>query len=252
MNKQEALYNYTLRLADDTLIIGHRVSEWCGKGPILEEDIALTNISLDLIGQATLLFEYLAEFNEDGKSSDDIAFIRHANEYKNVLLCEQPNGDFGQTIVRQFLYSSFAQIFYRELMKSKDAKLAAIAEKSLKEVKYHVKHSAEWIIRLGDGTEESHKRVQESIDYLWKYKNELFFTDEVDTLMIAEGIAPDIKEFENEYNTFINHILSEATLEIPTHGWEQKGGRTGVHTEHLGFILAELQYMQRAYPNMEW
>ncbi|MGB0934342.1 MAG: 1,2-phenylacetyl-CoA epoxidase subunit PaaC [Lishizhenia sp.] len=252
MNKEEAIYNYALRIADDTLIIGHRVSEWCGKGPILEEDIALTNISLDLIGQATLLFEYLAEFNNDGKTSDDIAFIRHANEYKNVLLCEQPNGDFGQTIVRQFLYSSFAQILYRELTKSSNERLAAIAEKSLKEVKYHVKHAAEWMIRLGDGTEESHRRVKESLEHLWKYKDELFYTDQVDDLLIAEGIVPNMKDFQEEYNAFVQQILSEATLEVPTHGWKQNGGRTGVHTEHLGFILAELQYMQRAYPNMEW
>ena len=215
MDKQEAIYKYALRLADDTLIIGHRVSEWCGKGPILEEDIALTNISLDLIGQATLLFEYLAEVNEEGKSSDDIAFIRHANEYCNVLLCEQPNGDFGQTIVRQFLYSSFAQILYRELAKSKNQKLSAIAEKSLKEVKYHVKHAAEWMIRLGDGTEESHQRVQESLDHLWKYKNELFYTDEVEAILIKEGVAPSMKDFQEEYNTFIQHIINEATLEVP-------------------------------------
>lgn len=252
MDSKESLYKYILRLADDTLIIGHRVSEWCGKGPILEEDIALTNISLDLIGQATLLFEYLAEFQKDGKSSDDIAFVRHANEYTNLLLCEQPNGDFGQTIVRQFLYSSFTQILYRELMKSKDEKLAAIAEKSLKEVKYHVKHTAEWMIRLGDGTEESHERVQSSLNHIWKYKNELFFTDEVDTQMVENGIAPNIQDFKQEYESFVSNILQVATLEIPTHGWEQKGGRTGVHTEHLGYILAEMQFMQRAYPNMEW
>lgn len=252
MTKQEALFEYTLRIADDTLILGHRLSEWCGHGPILEEDIALTNLSLDLIGQATELYQYAAQVEGKGKTEDDLAFLRIEREYKNVLLVEQTNGDFGKTIVRQFLFDHFQKLLFERLIDSKETQLAAIAEKSLKEVLYHVKHSSEWVIRLGDGTEESHNRVQDSVYDLSRFIEELFYQDEVDALLIKEGIAVDVAVFKADYYSAIEKVLSEATLSLPEKRWQLDGGRKGIHSEHLGFLLAELQYMQRAYPNMEW
>lgn len=252
MNKQEALFEYTLRMADDSLILGHRVSEWCGHGPILEEDIALTNIALDLVGQATNLLEYAATVEAAGRNADDLAFLRYDRDYRNALLVEQKNGDFGDTIARQFFFDVFRKSFFEALMKSADANLAGIAEKSLKETKYHLKHSSEWMIRLGDGTEESHERIQKSVDTLWRYTEELFFTDEVDELLLAENIAVDMTPLKAAWKTYVGEILTEATITIPSHSWQQAGGRKGVHSEHLGYLLAEMQYMQRAYPGMEW
>lgn len=252
MTKQEALFEYVLRKADDTLILGHRLSEWCGHGPVLEEDIALTNLALDLIGQATELYQYAAEVENKGRNEDDLAFLRLEREYKNVLLVEQTNGDFGKTIVRQFLFDHFQSLLYERLMNSADEQIAAIAEKSIKEVKYHLKHSSEWVIRLGDGTEESHNRVQESVTDLSRYIEELFYQDEVDEILIKEGIAVDTASFKEEYYNNINAVLSEATLSLPEKMWQLDGGRKGVHSEHLGLLLAELQYMQRTYPGMEW
>src|SRR5690554_1239493 len=191
MTKQEALFEFLLRKADDSLIIGHRLSEWCGHGPILEEDIALTNIALDLIGQATEIYKYAASVENKGRDEDDLAFLRLEHEYKNVLLVEQTNGNFGRTIVRQFFFDHFEVLLYEELLNSMDEHIAAIAAKTLKEVKYHLTHSSEWMIRLGDGTEESHNRVQESVSSLYKYVDELFYQDEVDTLLIKEGIIPN-------------------------------------------------------------
>ena len=247
-----ALTTYTLRIADDSLILGHRVSEWCGHGPILEEDIALTNIALDLIGQATSLLEYAASTEGKGRSADDLAFLRYEKHYTNALLVEQPNGDFGQTIVRQWLFDTFRLFFYEALRHSKDEQLAAIAEKSLKETKYHCKHSSEWVIRLGDGTEESNKRAQAAIDSLWRFADELFFQDETDQELIASGIAVDLVPLRALWMERIQHVLNEATLRLPENNWTQKGGRTGNHSEHLGYLLTEMQYMQRAYPGMEW
>ena len=246
------LYKYILRIADDSLILGQRQSEMCGHGPILEEDIAQTNIALDLIGQATALFEYAATFTNGEKSSDDIAFLRFDREYSNLLLVEQPNGDFGQTIVRNWIFDTFRVLFFEELTKSKDTQLAAIAEKSLKETRYHWKHSSEWLIRLGDGTEESHNRTQDALNRLWKYSDEVFYMDEIEKELIEQGIAVDLNTIRQKFNDKINYVLSESTLTLPTNDWKQSGGRLGKHTEHLGFILAEMQYMQRAYPGMEW
>lgn len=252
MTKQEALFNFLLRKADDSLILGHRLSEWCGYGPILEEDIALTNIALDLIGQSTELFKYAAKVEGKGKTEDDLAFMRIEREYKNILLVEQTNGDFGKTIVRQFLFDHFELLFYEGLTKSKDEHVSAIAEKTLKEIKYHLKHSSEWVIRLGDGTLESNERVQKSVTFLARFIEEMFYQDEVDDILIKEGIIPDSKLFRNEFYKNINTILTEATLELPKENWQLEGGRKGVHSEHLGYILTELQYMQRTYPGMEW
>jgi ring-1,2-phenylacetyl-CoA epoxidase subunit PaaC len=246
------LYTYTLRIADDSLILGQRLSEWCGHGPILEEDIALTNIALDLIGQATTLFEYAASVQNEGKTADDLAFLRYEHDYKNALLVEQPNGDFGQTMVRQWLFDTFRVLFYDALQHSSDTQLAAIAEKSLKETKYHCKHSSEWIIRLGDGTDESHTRTQAALDQLWRYSEELFFMDETDQAMIEAKVGVDLATLRPLWLERIQEVVREATLTIPTNNWKQQGGRLGKHTEHLGFLLADLQYMQRAYPGMEW
>lgn len=252
MTTQEALYEYLLRRADDTLILGHRLSEWCGHGPVLEEDIALTNLALDLIGQSTEFFQYAAKVENKGKTEDDLAFLRIEREYKNLLLVEQTNGDFGKTVTRSFFFDHFQLLLFERLQHSKDEQLAAIAEKSLKEVKYHVKHNSEWMIRLGDGTEESHSRVQESVTDLSRFIDELFYQNEVDHLLIKEGIAVDTTAFKSEYDANIKRVLDEATLSLPEKKWQLEGGRKGVHSEHLGFLLAELQYMQRTYPGMEW
>lgn len=247
-----ALFEYVLRLGDDSLILGQRMSEWCGHGPILEEDIAMTNIALDLIGQATNLLNYAGEVEGKGRSGDDLAFLRFDREYKNLLLVEQPNDDFGVTMMRQFLFDAYRKPLFEALQSSKDPQLAAIAEKSLKETKYHLKHSSEWIIRLGDGTEESKRRVQDALDTLWRYSSELFYSDEVDVELTQKGILPDLSSVYDEWNKIVHDVLNEATLVIPTNNWKHEGGRKGMHSEHLGHILAEMQYMQRAYPNMKW
>lgn len=246
------LFEYLVRLGDDSLILGHRLSEWCGHGPILEEDIAMTNIALDLIGQATSILKYAGEVEGKGRTEDDIAFLRFEREYRNALLVEQPNEDFGVTMMRQFLFDAFRKPLFEQLTKSSDAQLAAIAEKSLKETKYHLKHSAEWVIRLGDGTEESHNRVQNALNHLWRYTDELFFSNEVDADLKAKGVIFSSEELKDEWSKMVKDVLAEATLTIPTNGWQHDGGRKGLHSEHLGYILAELQYMQRAYPGMEW
>lgn len=250
--KNEALYKYLLRLGDDSLILGQRLAEWCGHGPILEEDIAMTNISLDLIGQAMNIYDYAVEIEGLGSDHDKIAMTRFEHEYVNVLLVEQPNGDFAQTMVRQFLFDAFRKPLYEKLQASNDKQLAAIAEKSLKETRYHLKHSSEWIIRMGDGTEESHRRAQDAIDLLWRYADELFFTDEVEAALTASGILPDLSDLKATWENTVNAIFTEATLSIPANNWKFGGGRLGRHSEHMGYILTELQYMQRAYPNLQW
>jgi ring-1,2-phenylacetyl-CoA epoxidase subunit PaaC len=246
------LFEYLLRLGDDSLIIGHRLSEWCGHGPILEEDIAMTNMALDFIGQATTILEYAGKVEGKGRDADALAFLRFEREYRNTLLVEQPNEDFGVTMVRQFLFDAFRKPLYEALTKSADEQVAAIAEKSLKETKYHLKHSSEWVIRLGDGTEESHEKAQYALDTLWRYTDELFFENEADTALQAQNIVPSLITIKAEWLKTVTAVLEEATLTIPQNGWQHKGGRTGLHSENLGYILAELQYMQRAYPNMKW
>jgi ring-1,2-phenylacetyl-CoA epoxidase subunit PaaC len=250
MNKN--LFEYLLRLGDDSLIIGHRLSEWCGHGPILEEDIAMTNIALDFIGQANSILEYAGKVEGQGRDADDLAFLRYEREYRNALLVEQSNEDFAVTMMRQFLFDAFRKPLYEALQNSSDEQIAAIAEKSLKETKYHLKHSSEWVIRLGDGTEESHNRAQYALDTLWRYTEELFFENEVDQTLQSANIVPSLIPIRAEWEKTVNEVLEEATLTIPQNGWVQKGGRTGLHSENLGYILAELQYMQRAYPNMKW
>jgi ring-1,2-phenylacetyl-CoA epoxidase subunit PaaC len=246
------LFEYILRLGDDSLILGHRLSEWCGHGPILEEDIAMTNIALDLVGQATNLLNYAGEVEGKGRNGDDLAFLRFDREYKNVLLVEQPNGDFAMTMMRQFLFDTYRKMLFERLQQATDETLAAIAEKSLKETKYHLKHSSEWIIRMGDGTDESHTRVQNALNTLWRYSSELFYTDETDRLLLEQGVLPDMSSIQLDWNKYVNQVFEEAGITIPSNNWKHEGGRIGMHSEHLGYILAELQFMQRAYPNMEW
>jgi ring-1,2-phenylacetyl-CoA epoxidase subunit PaaC len=249
---QEALFPYLLRLGDDSLILGQRLSEWCGHGPILEEDIALTNISLDLIGQATSILKYAGEVEGKGRTEDQLAFLRYENEYVNALLVEQPNGHFGDTILRQFFFDAFRKPLYERLLNSTDKQLSAIAEKSLKETRYHLKHSAEWVIRLGDGTEESHNKIQESVENLMRYTAELFYEDSVDEALQPHGIVCSLKEVKHEWDKTVKDVFHEATLKFPENNWKFDGGRQGRHSEHMGYILADMQYMQRAYPNMEW
>jgi ring-1,2-phenylacetyl-CoA epoxidase subunit PaaC len=243
---------YTLRLADSALVLGHRLSEWCGYAPMLEEDIALANIALDLIGQARALYAYAGEAEGEGRDEDKLAYLRDAGQYRNVLLVEQPNGDFAVTIARQFLYSAFMAPFWRALAASRDDMLAAIAAKAEKEAAYHLRHSAEWLIRLGDGTAESHARAQDALDELWTYTGELFEADTIEGGLIERGIAADPQALRAEWDEMVDEVLSQATLKRPAEQWMQTGGRTGRHSEHLGYILADLQFLQRAYPGATW
>jgi ring-1,2-phenylacetyl-CoA epoxidase subunit PaaC len=250
--QQSALFEYVLRMSDDSLILSQRLSEWCGHGPILEEDIALTNISLDLLGQAISLYDLAGELEGAGRNHDQLAYLRYENEYKNVLLVEQPNGDFAMTILRQFFFDAFRLPLYEALMQSPIEQLAAIAAKSVKETRYHLKHTSEWVIRLGDGTEESHQRAQDAIDHLWRYTNELFYENEIDQTLQAEGKVPSLAAIHTQWLSTVSEVLNEATLQIPANNWKFDGGREGRHSEHMGYLLSDLQYMQRAYPNMEW
>lgn len=252
MTTQQATYTYTLRLGDNALILGHRLSELCSKAPFIEEDLALTNISLDMIGRAQALLKYAADLEGKGNTDDDIAYRRAENNYYNHLITEQPNGDFAHTITRQLFVSVFEYLFYSELEKSKDETLAAIAKKVSKEVKYHMQHAVDWTIRLGDGTEESHKRMQTAINNLWMYTGELFEMDEVDMLLMGEGIAIDLIPVKAHWYNYIKLTLTEATLTLPEDLYMQTGSKKGIHTENLGHILSEMQYLQRAYPDAKW
>jgi ring-1,2-phenylacetyl-CoA epoxidase subunit PaaC len=249
---QTALCNYVLQLADTNLILGQRICEWCGHGPVLEQDIALSNIGLDLLGQTRSLYQYAAELQGAGKTEDDLAFLRSERQFKNLLLAEQPNGDFGYTIVRQFLYESFQQLLLKELKNSSNKHLAAIAEKSLIETNYHYKWSAEWVIRLGDGTEESKSRIQKSINEIWTYSGEMFIPSAEEQLLAQLGIIPDVSRLENAWMQKVKAVFEEATLTMPDPMYMQRGGKMGVHTEHLGYMLAEMQYLQRQYPGQTW
>jgi len=253
MTLTEAKFEYLLRLGDNALILGHRLSEWCGHGPILEQDIAITNIALDQVGQARSLLQYAGEVEGKGRNEDDLAYRRDVMEFRNVLLAEQPNEDFAYTIVRQFLFDAFNYLLYQGLTKSADEQIRAIAEKSLKEITYHLRYSSEWMIRLGDGTEESHSKMQQALDDLFIYSGELLEADKVDQQLQQAGIAPSLNAMKPAYDQKVTDILQEATLQQPEPKYMQSGGKDGsMHTEHLGFILAELQFVQRAYPNMEW
>jgi len=252
MTLQEAHLNYILQIGDNALILGQRLGEWCGHGPVLEQDIAITNIALDFMGQARSLMQYAAELENKGRDEDQIAFLRDANDFRNVLLVEQPNEDWAYTITRQFFFDVFNFYFHQALTQSTDKHLAAIAEKSLKEITYHLRYSSEWMIRLGDGTALSHEKMQNAVNDLWMFTGELTEMSEVDKIMLAEGIGVDLNIIKPLYDQKIKEILEEATLKKPADTWMQSGGKIGRHTEHLGYILADMQFMQRAYPNMKW
>ena len=245
------LLKYTLRIADSSLILAQRMSEWCSKGPTLEEDIALSNIALDLFGQANGFYEYAAHL-DGSRSIDDLAFKRNEREFFNHQLSEQENGNFGTTTVRNFLHDAFNFLFYTALSNSKDDTLAALATKSLKEVKYHLRHSRNWMIRLGDGTKESNTKTQKALEILWQYTGELFEMDEIDTKLLNTKIGVDNKALKSEWNKIVNTTLKEAKLKRPEDGYMATGGKKGMHTESLGFLLAEMQYLPRAYPNAKW
>jgi ring-1,2-phenylacetyl-CoA epoxidase subunit PaaC len=243
---------YALRRADDALILGHRLSEWCGHAPALEEDMALANMGLDLLGQARELYSYAAKIEAKGNDEDTFAYLRDVRQYRNLLLLEQPNGDFARTMARQFFYAAFADLYWRAMMKSGDATLAAIAAKSEKESAYHLRHSSEWMVRLGDGTEESHRRAQTAVDDLWAYTGEMFEVDESERALIERGVAVDPATLHPRWLKTVSGVMGEATLVLPESGWMQRGGRGGKHSEHLGHLLSELQSMQRTFPGATW
>jgi ring-1,2-phenylacetyl-CoA epoxidase subunit PaaC len=243
---------YALRRADDALILGHRLSEWCGHAPAMEEDMALANMGLDLLGQARELYSYAADVEGQGNDEDKFAYLRDVRQYRNLLLLEQPNGDFARTMARQFFYAAFADLYWRAMMKSSDATLAAIAAKSEKESAYHLRHSSEWMVRLGDGTEESHRRAQTAVDDLWAYTGEMFGVDESERALIERGVAVDPATLHPQWLATVSGVMAEATLAVPKSGWMQQGGRSGKHSEHLGHLLSELQSMPRTFPGATW
>lgn len=253
LTKQDALLEYLIRLADDRLILGHRLSEWCGHGPILEEDIALANIALDYIGHAASLYEYAVEIEDEGRHRDDLVYFRNDVEYKNLKLTELPKGDFGFTIARQFLFAAFSYFLYEQLSEVNDEQFAGMVQKHHKEVKYHLRHSREWVLRLGDGTEESHERIQNSFDDIWTYVGELFYQDEIDELLQSNNLAADTASFKSDWKKLVVDTLEEATLEVPDFDqFMVEGSRDGLHTEHLGHLLAEMQHLRRSYPEADW
>lgn len=246
------LFTYTLRLADNALVLGQRLSEWTGHGPFLEEDLALTNIALDTYGTATSLMEYAAQVENNGRDADALAFRRNEREYTNVLLVEQANGDYAKTILRQVLVDAYNVLFYTELAKSKDETLAGIAQKAIKEVTYHYRHSSSWVIRFGDGTEESHNRIQDALNELWRFSGELFEQDEVEDTLIKQGIAVDSKVFYAKWEKQLDELFAKATIKKPETAFMQTGGRKGIHTEHLGYMLSEMQTLPRMLPDAKW
>lgn len=248
----DAHYTYLLRLADNALVLGHRLTEWSSRAPTMEEDIALSNIALDLIGQARGLYGHATAIAGDGRDEDQLAYLRDAHEFLNVQLTERPNGDFADTMARQLCYSAYAVPLWEALTLSTDDELAGIAAKAAKECAYHLRHSSEWVIRLGDGTDESHARMQRAIDAIWMFTGELFEVDDIDRAIIAAGIGADASRLRGAWSATIDEVLAEATLQRPADGWMVSGGRRGTHTEHLGHMLAEMQFLQRAYPGAAW
>lgn len=243
---------YLLRLGDSTLVLGQRLSEWCGRGPALEEDIALTNVALDLVGQTRLWLGYAAEVEGAGRSADQLAYLRDAHQFRNLLLVEQPNGSYADTLARQFLFDTWHYFLLEGLQRSTDPRIAEIAAKSLKEVTYHVRRSADLVVRLGDGTEKSHRRMQDAFDDLWMFTGELLEADVAETALVRDGVIPDPATLAEPWQRHVSEVLEEATLRVPAGQWSQSGGRHGRHTEHLGYLLAEMQFLQRAYPGAQW
>ncbi len=253
MDQNAALFQFLLRMGDSTLILGHRLSEWCGVAPMLEEDIALANTALDLIGQTQMWLGLAAEVEGAGRDADQLAFLRDVWDFRNLLLVEMPNGDFAQTLMRQFLFDAWHSVQLGHLIKSADARIGDIASKASKEVTYHLERSSEIVVALGDGTEESHDRMAAALEYLWPFANEMFVRDDVDAAMMQAGIAPDPESLRDEFDGLVNHVLGQATLERPDSEFAHKGGKSGrQHTEHLGHLLTTMQWLQRAYPNSNW
>ena len=260
MNKDEALFEYLLRLGDTDVVLAQRLGEWIGHGPVLEEDIGLANIGLDLLGQGRLWLALAGEVEADwkgaGRSEDELAFLRDGNAFRNLQLVEMPNGDFAMTMARQFYFDHAHLLLLQALARSAEPRIAEIAAKAVKEVAYHVERSADWVIRLGDGTDESHARMQKALDTLWPYTGEIFAVDAVDDALIDAGIAADARALREPWLAAIGPVLDEATLALPAGEWMQgrggRGGKQGVHTEHLGHLLSEMQYLQRAYPGARW
>ena len=249
---KEKLYQYLLLLGDNSMILGHRLSELCGHGPSLETDIALTNHSLDLFGQVRSYFQYAAEIKGGDATEDTIAMLRFDRDYRNAILVEQPNTDFAYVIGRQFLFDAYHLPLLEQLQNSNDETIAAIAAKSIKECRYHLRFSSSWVKRLGDGTEESHERMQTAINHLFPFVHELFHETEIEKEMKELGIGADLKLVKEDFEKRVNEVFAEATIETPNLPIRQANGKTGIHSEHMGFILSQLQYMQRAYPNMQW
>jgi ring-1,2-phenylacetyl-CoA epoxidase subunit PaaC len=246
------LFQYLLRLGDDRLVLGHRLSEWCGHGPILEEDIALANIALDLVGQATLFLKLAGQTEGKGRSEDDLAYFREAVDYRNVHLVELPKGDYAFTIVRQFFFDVFSYHVLEQLQQSRNSDIAGIAAKGFKEVRYHVRHSSEWVLRMGDGTEESHTRAQNAVNQLWRFTGEMFQADDVDRAMLSEGIGADVEGIKSKWEAVITDVMNRATLTIPSDAPAMTGGRRGRHTESLGHMLSEMQIVARSHPGAAW
>lgn len=250
--QQDDLLALLIRLGDDHLILGHRLSEWCGHAPMLEEDLALPNMALDLLGTARMCYGYAAEIEGGGKTEDDYAFLRDGTAFRHILMVEQPNGDFAYTILRQFFFAAFMHPFWQEMTGSADQQLAAHAQKAVKELAYHIRHAGEWVIRLGDGTPESARRMGDALDALSPYVGELFETDSISMALTKAGILPDMKAVQSQFDTTVAQTFRAATLPDYAPEFAHSGGRRGRHTEHLGHLLAELQFMQRAYPGQSW
>jgi len=252
MQKNKSLFEYVLRLGDSCLILSQRLGEWCGHGPILEEDIALTNFALDLLGHARFWLSYAAELEGAGRDEDQLAFLRDSGEFRNLLLVEQENGGFAETIARQFYFDTWHLAMLEKLQDSNDVKIRAIAEKAAKEVRYHLQRSTDWVIRLGDGTDESKLRMQAAIDLLWMYTGEMFEMDTIDQEMLNCGVGVDLSAIREHWMERVGKVLNQATLTMPATMWMQRGGKQGNHTERLGYILSEMQTMQRSYPGLQW
>ena len=252
VRSKEAVKQYAIRLGDDALVLGHRLSEWCSYGPFLEEDLALTNVALDFIGRARMFYGYAAELAADGSTEDTYAYTRDCRDFGNLLIHELPRGDFAFSMARQYLVDAYTLAYMEALQQSADPTLAAIADKVVKESRYHLRRSRDWVLRLGDGTAESHQRMQRALDDLWGYTPELFAQDELEQSLAAAGIAVDAAALRPAWERAVTGTLAEATLQVPAGGWEVSGGRQGIHTESLGHMLSELQFMQRAYPGLEW
>jgi len=250
--RKQATLDYAVRLGDDATVLGHRLSEWCSNAPFLEEDLALANTALDFIGRARMFYSYAAELADDGRDEDDFAYLRDQREYRNLLLCELPRGDFAFSMARQYFIDVFNLLFLEGLLQSRDARLAEIAAKAIKESRYHLRRSRDWMLRLGDGTEESHDRLQRAVEDLWGYTHELFEIDALEQALVEQGVAVDTPALRDGWLCQVEATLAEATLQRPADDWAVKGGREGYHTEHLGHLLTEMQALHRAYPGCEW